>query len=321
MRKEVITYRIPKSPISEVFRTLRTNLQFMNVNKKMDTLLITSVIPGEGKSWATANLAVTFAQAGKKVMIIDSDMRRGRQYAVFGVSPKPGLSNFLSQTEFDEEGKFTENVEDYIQETEVENLYIMTAGSVPPNPSELLISTKMIKLLDLLKSMCDIVIIDGSPSELVTDSVVLSRLADYTVIVTAQKITKRDALERVIKNIRNVGGKIAGVVVNKVQIHEREYTKKYYYYGDEGTSYVKKNKKEVAEKKKQEKNILNNFYEQMPKEDDEKPEEVIKENQPKEEVPTIEENNELQAKNRVEVTEERANDILRQINDYLDSQK
>ena len=131
MKKEVITFKNPKSPISEIFRTLRTNMQFMNVNKKMKSILVTSTSPGEGKSWITTNLAVTFAQAGKKVIIVDSDMRKGRQYVILGVSPKPGLSDFLSQ-----DIKEDDKILNYIQATEVENLYVMPAGTVPPNPSE-----------------------------------------------------------------------------------------------------------------------------------------------------------------------------------------
>ena len=98
---------------------------------------------------------------------------------------------------------------DYIQETEVENLYVLSAGNIPPNPSELLVSTQMINLLEELKKVCDIIIIDGTPCELVTDSIILSRIVDSTVIVTAYKITKREALERVIKNIQNVGRKLS----------------------------------------------------------------------------------------------------------------
>ena len=128
MKKEVIAHKNPKSPISEVFRTLRTNIQFMNVSKKMKTLLITSTFPSEGKSWVASNLAVTFAQAGKKVVLIDADMRKGRQYAIFGLSPKPGLSNFLSQVEIDKNGRLSEDVRNYIQATEVENLFVITDG-------------------------------------------------------------------------------------------------------------------------------------------------------------------------------------------------
>ena len=167
MKKEVIAYTSPKSPISEIFRTLRTNIQFMNVKRKMQVLLVTSTSPSEGKSWISSNLAVTFAQAGKKVIIIDSDMRKGRQFAILGVAPRPGLSDFLSSESTD-----NDSVLNYIQATEIENLYVIPAGAVPPNPSELLVSTQMIDLLDQLKKICDIVIIDGTPSELVTDSVI-----------------------------------------------------------------------------------------------------------------------------------------------------
>ena len=97
IKRELIAQRDPKSPISEIFRTLRTNIQFMSTNKKLQTLLITSTFPSEGKSWVASNLAVTFAQAGNKVILIDADMRKGRQYTIFGASPRPGLSNYKKQ--------------------------------------------------------------------------------------------------------------------------------------------------------------------------------------------------------------------------------
>ena len=102
MKRELVAQLDPKSPISEVFRTLRTNIQFMNTKGKLRSILVTSTLPGEGKSWTASNLAVTFAQAGKKVVIIDADMRKGRVYSIFGVSPKPGLSNYLSGVDWDE---------------------------------------------------------------------------------------------------------------------------------------------------------------------------------------------------------------------------
>ncbi len=233
MKKEVVAHKDPKSPISEVFRTLRTNIQFINNDRKIKTLLVTSTLPGEGKSWIASNLAVTFAQAGKKVVLIDADMRKGRQYAIFNTLPKPGLSNYLSQVGIEENKNKTKGIITCLQKTEVKNLYLMPAGSIPPNPSELLVSSKMIKLLEKLKKVSDIVIIDGTPCELVTDAVVLSRMVDSTVIVSAHKITKKDALERVIKNIENVGGRITGVVINKMPISGKKYEEKYYYYGNE----------------------------------------------------------------------------------------
>ncbi len=233
MKREVISHKDPKSPISEVFRTLRTNIQFINNDRKIKTLLVTSTLPGEGKSWIASNLAVTFAQAGKKVVLIDADMRKGRQYVIFNTSPKPGLSNYLSQVGMEENKDKAKGIISCLQKTEVKNLYLMPAGSIPPNPSELLVSSKMIKLLEKLKKVSDIIIIDGTPCELVTDAIVLSRMVDSTVIVSAHKITKKDSLERVIKNIENVGGRIAGVVINKMPIAGRKYEERYYYYGKE----------------------------------------------------------------------------------------
>lgn len=323
MKKEVIAHKNPKSPISEVFRTLRTNIQFMNVNKKMNVLLVTSTFPSEGKSWVASNLAVTFAQAGKRVVLIDSDMRKGRQYAIFGLSPKPGLSNFLSQVEIDENGRMSENIGNYIQETEVENLYVMTAGNVPPNPSELLVSAQMIRLLDELKKSCDIVIIDGTPSELVTDSVILSRIADYTVIVTAHKLTKKDALERVIKNIQNVGGKIAGVVINKVPVSAKRYGEKYYYYGEDKILSGKNNKSTVNSVKKQGSKIISTFNKPIITKNEDDTNEVEKDNfiiQNDEDI-FLDEKKELQNKPKEQVSLDKTNDILKQINDYLDKEK
>lgn len=217
IKRELIAQTEPEATVSEIFKTLRTNIQFMSTNKKLKTLLITSTFPGEGKSWVTSNLAVTFAQTGNKVILVDADMRKGRQYTIFGVSPRPGLSNVLTELETQSEQKKDEiDLSKYIQSTEVENLSIITAGNVPPNPSELLVSEQMNELLEMLKEKCDIIMIDGTPCELVTDSVILSRIVDSTIVVAAYKETRKDNLEKIIKNIQDVGGNLAGVVVNKM---------------------------------------------------------------------------------------------------------
>ena len=226
MKKELVTHLVPKSPVSETFRTLRTNIQFMNSNIKLRTLLVTSTVPGEGKSWVTANLAVTFAQAGKRVVLIDADMRKGRLYTIFKVQPRPGLSNYLSKYSDDTNHL---DLNDYVVPTEVENLYIMPAGNVPPNPSELLVTRQMRNLLDELKRKVDLIIIDGTPCKLVTDSIILSRMVDSTMIVSAHNETRKDDLERVVRDIKNVGGRVIGVVYNKLPITSRKYTKAYYY--------------------------------------------------------------------------------------------
>ena len=226
MKKELVTHLVPKSPVSETFRTLRTNIQFMNSNIKLRTLLVTSTVPGEGKSWVTANLAVTFAQAGKRVVLIDADMKKGRLYSIFKVQPRPGLSNYLSK--YSDESNHLD-LNDYVVPTEVENLYIMPAGNVPPNPSELLVTRQMRNLLDELKRKVDLIIIDGTPCKLVTDSIILSRMVDSTMIVSAHNETRKDDLERVVRDIKNVGGRVIGVVYNKLPITSRKYTKAYYY--------------------------------------------------------------------------------------------
>ena len=227
MKKELIAHKDPKSPISEIFRTLRTNIQFMSSTKKLKTLLVTSTLPSEGKSWVASNLAVAFAQAGKKVVLIDADMRKGRLYNIFGVLPRPGLSNYLSNAGENEDE--IHNLANYLRETEVPNLLLMPSGNIPPNPSELLITPQMVDLIETLKRECDLIIIDGTPSKLVTDAVILSRIVDSTIIVTAHNQTKKDDLEKVKREIKNVGGNVAGVVYNKMPVSTKKYNETYYY--------------------------------------------------------------------------------------------
>ena len=314
MRKEVIAHKNPKSPISELFKTLRTNIQFMNCSKKMKTLLVTSAFIGEGKSWVASNLAVTFAQAGKRVILIDADMRKGRQYAIFGTSPRPGLSNLLA--EFDIENGNSDNVLDYVQETEVENLFMISAGNVPPNPSELLVSQEMSKVLEELKKICDIVIIDGTPCELVTDSVILSRIVDTTIVVTAHKTTKKDALQRVIKNIKNVGRNLAGVVINKVPISAKKYEEKYYYYGKEKEEQHKKRNSKVKERFKSE-TIHVKEDEEIEEQNTEFEIDKFEEDIPK----ALEDIKESPLDTPMQTKSESTDSIIKQINEYLEQEK
>ena len=229
MKKEVITARDPRSPISELFRTLRTNIQFMNSKNRLKSLLVTSTSPSEGKSWVSSNLATTFAQAGKNVILVDSDMRKGRLFNIFATTPSPGLSNYLSGINADGEFCGDEDITKFIRKTEISNLYLLPAGSIPPNPSELLVSDKMTELMKKLEDMCDIVIYDGTPTSLVTDSLIISRNVDTTIIVSAYNQTKLEDLETIKRDILNVGGKIAGVVINKMPTTKKGYYSSYYY--------------------------------------------------------------------------------------------
>ena len=228
MKKEIITQSDPKSPISEVFRALRTNLQFMNRAVECQTILITSTVQSEGKSWISANLATTFAQTGAKTLLIDADMRKPRQHKIFQVNNVPGFSNYLSGIN-DVGRKQDVSVSDCIKQTNIENLYLLPSGNIPPNPSELLMSDKTIELLDEVTKEYDVVIFDGAPCLLVTDSTILSRIVDNTVIVTSYKYTKIDDLKEAVKRIKRVGGNIAGVILNRIQISNKKYESKYYY--------------------------------------------------------------------------------------------
>ena len=317
MKKELVTQQDPKSPISEIFRTLRTNIQFMNTKGRLKSILITSTLPGEGKSWVASNLAVTFAQAGKKVILIDADMRKGRVYSIFGVSPRPGLSNYLSGIYDNEDA--SNDLADYIQETDIENLYVISAGNVPPNPSELLITDQMIDLKAKLEEICDIIIFDGTPSQLVTDSLILARIVDSTVIVTASKLTKKEDLKRVINNIKNVGGKIAGVVVNKLEIDSKKYEQSYYY----GSTAIAETKPKTRTAKRASKEMYNrasNIIEKRDVTELKTKETKITDNKETNELPKALKRN-IKIENAEEVSEEKTKQILEQMNQYLDQEK
>lgn len=235
MKKEIITSNDPKSPISEVFRSLRTNMQYMNTKKKL-SMVVTSTMQGEGKSFIAANLAVTFAQAGKNTIIIDADMRRPRQHKIFENDMYPGMSNYLSGVSLSKTSREI-TLNDCIYKTKVSNLSIMPAGNIPPNPSELLLSGNLKKLIDKLEENFDVIIFDGAPCLLVTDATIIARKVNYTILVASQNKTKIEDLKEAQRKIKHVGGHLAGVVLNRVKISKKEYGNKYYYglkssYGD-----------------------------------------------------------------------------------------
>ena len=221
MKNELIVANRPKSGISEAVKTIRTNLQFSSIDQKVQSILVTSSVPGEGKSFITANLAVAFAQTGSKVLIVDCDMRRGRQHKIFEVENEQGLSNLLID---DVEKKHKK----YIQKTKIDNLHILSSGIVPPNPSELLASEKNKQLLALLEAEYDTVIYDGVPIGGLTDSVIMADVVDKIVVVCAYKETKMENLQDTIKGLDNFRNKIAGIVVNKMPVQKNNYYNKYY---------------------------------------------------------------------------------------------
>lgn len=223
-KEETKTYKDGKMPIDEAFRTLRTNLTFAQKNKNMKNILITSSYMSEGKSYVSSNLAIALSRTNKKVLLIDSDMRKGRIYSIFGLNNSNGLSNCLSElTNINEN-----NITKYIKVTEVPNVHVITSGDSTKNPLELLSSNKIIELITLLDKIYDIIIIDGTPSILVSDSVALSKFVDTVLLIAAYRNTKIESLQKVKKSLENVGAKITGVILNKYPISESAYGKGYY---------------------------------------------------------------------------------------------
>ena len=198
MRTELIVEKKPKSSVAEAMRIIRTNLQFSSADKKVQTILITSSVPGEGKSFVSANLATAFAQNGNTVLLIDCDLRKGRLHRVFNISNDIGLSNLLLDTEIEK------NYKNYIQKTFINHLFLLPGGVVPPNPSELLDSNKNKRLLDLLSKDYDYIICDGTPIGGLTDSVVMSKYVDKVAIVCSVNYTKLEQLENTKKTLMNV---------------------------------------------------------------------------------------------------------------------
>jgi len=218
---ELIIYNDPKSSMSEAIRTLRTNLQFSSVDKKIKTILITSSVPGEGKSFVAANLAVAFADSGSKVLLVDCDIRKGRQHAIFGLNNKKGLSNLLLK-DVDEAYK------NYIYDSRIKNLELIFKGITPPNPSELLNSEKNKQLVSILKEEYDVVIFDGAPIHGLPDSLVMSTLVDGVIVVTGAKSTSISLVEETKKSLQNVNANILGIVLNRTEPKKSKYYGGYY---------------------------------------------------------------------------------------------
>lgn len=221
MNTELVINSDPKSAISESIRTLRTNLQFSSVDKKIKTILITSSVPGEGKSFIAANLACSFANSGSKVLLVDCDIRKGRQHRIFGFHNKKGLSNLLLDN-------VTKVYSEYIHETVINNLSVIFKGMTPPNPSELLNSEKNKQLISVIKDEFDVVIFDGAPITGLPDSLIMSTLVDGVIVVTACKETAITLLENTKKSLQNVNANILGVILNRASSNKNKYYGNYY---------------------------------------------------------------------------------------------
>ncbi|MCB0182382.1 MAG: polysaccharide biosynthesis tyrosine autokinase, partial [Anaerolineae bacterium] len=181
-RERLIVDHDPFSPVAEEYRIIRSNLQFMSIDHPLKSILITSPSPGEGKSITTANLGIIMAQAGFKTVIVDTDLRRPVQHQLFDVPNQTGLTNLLSSVDT--------NIDPYLKPTQTKNLYVITSGTMPPNPSELLGSQRMADLIDALRNMADIVLYDSPPVLAVADALVLAHQVDGVALVVQAKKTR-----------------------------------------------------------------------------------------------------------------------------------
>ncbi|HEX9933736.1 MAG TPA: polysaccharide biosynthesis tyrosine autokinase, partial [bacterium] len=220
IESRLITHFAPKSPISEAYRTLRTNIQYARADRHVKTVLVTSSGMGEGKSTSVANLAITFAQMGAKTLLIDTDLRRPILHGIFNYSRNEGLTNVLL-------GRL--NLDEALKTTKMENLSLITSGILPPNPSELLASQAMEKFIGDLSSRFDIILFDTPPVIAVTDAAVLATKLDGCILVVRSGKTSQDALLRSKVLLDNVKANVLGVLVNGVNV-ERIYGSYYYYY-------------------------------------------------------------------------------------------
>lgn len=216
----LISMKKPMDPISEAYRTLRTNIKFSSVDKQIKSLVVTSSGPDEGKSTTACNLAVVMAQAGNKTILIDCDQRRPSLHKIFTLSNECGLSNILAdEVEF----------KDAVYKTQIDNLEILPSGTRPPNPAELLSSEKMKGFLEEMKEEYDSIIIDTPPILAVTDAQLLSTYVDGCILVVASGQTERNAAIKAKELLDKVGAKILGVVLNKVDANNKGYYGSNYY--------------------------------------------------------------------------------------------
>lgn len=220
MKNNLITLTDKMSVTAEAYRTLRTNIQFSSYDKDLQVVTVTSSRPGEGKSTVSSNLAITFAENGSKVLLVDCDLRRPTIHKVFRLPNSKGMVNAVLSTD---------PLDKIIHKDIIPGLDIITSGIIPPNPSELLGSKKNQKLMEELKSQYDIIILDAPPLLAVTDAQVLTTMSDGTIIVAYHGVTHKDELVNAKSLLERVKGNVIGVVLNAVP----EDDSSYYYYSYE----------------------------------------------------------------------------------------
>ena len=219
----LVLWSAPNSSYAESFRHIRANLQFATANQHGNALLVSSPGPGEGKSTIISNLAIAIAQTGKRVVVVDGDLRRPALYRLFnGLQREPGLSNFLADLGADSD--------DIVTQTDIEGIHVIPSGPTPPNPAELLGSPRMVTLLNQLRERYDIVLVDSPPLLPVADGTILASQVDGAIVVVDGFGTRSSSLQAALDGLRNTQVNITGVIINKLKRPGLGYAYNYPYY-------------------------------------------------------------------------------------------
>lgn len=221
--RKLVTNVNPKSIVSEQFRTVRTNINFSTPDKELKTLLFTSSSPGEGKSTSAANVAIVFAQEGKKVLLVDADMRKPTMHYTFNTTNTTGLSNLLTKQWA---------LEEVTKVTDIEGLFLITCGPIPPNPAELIGSNSMEALMDELSSQYDLVIFDAPPLLSVADAQILSNKCDGTILVINSGVTEKENALKSKESLLSAKANILGTLMNNFVLEKDHYYYQYYGTGE-----------------------------------------------------------------------------------------
>ncbi|MEC0106645.1 CpsD/CapB family tyrosine-protein kinase [Paenibacillus taichungensis] len=208
-KMNLVTMVNPKSTNSEAYRKLRTNIQFSSIDSQIQTIMIASAVSGEGKTTTIGNLAVTYAQEGKKVLLMDTDLRKPSVHRMFNVPNHIGLTSVISNQY---------SVKEVLRETFIEGLHVLTSGAIPPNPSEMIGSRKMTLILEELKQQYDVILFDTPPVLSVTDALIISSLCDGVILVVNSGKVKKDVVKKAKAHLEHVNARILGAVLNNFQL-------------------------------------------------------------------------------------------------------